>query len=116
MELYEAMNEKIADIIAIDETPSSLYASAYIKDLRAENARLKAESADKERAYNKEYNLRKDLTRKLKEEKQLAETQLKELLSALYKRTEKPFTLERKDIVELAKDYNLKESDLNGKQ
>lgn len=43
MELYEAMNEKIADIIAIDGTPSSLYASAYIKDLRAENARLNAE-------------------------------------------------------------------------
>lgn len=47
--------------------------------------------------------------------KQLAETQLKELLSALYQRTEKPFTLERKDIVELAKDYGMKESELNGK-
>lgn len=44
MELYEAMNEKIADIIAIDGTPSSLYASAYIKDLRTENARLNAEN------------------------------------------------------------------------
>lgn len=87
MELYEAMNEKIADIIAIDGTPSSLYASAYIKDLRAENARLKSA-------------------------KQLAKTQLKELLSALYQRTEKPFTLERKDIVELAKDYGIREEKL----
>lgn len=43
MKLYEAMNEKIADIIAIDGTPSALYASAYIKDLRAETARLNAE-------------------------------------------------------------------------
>lgn len=52
---------------------------------------------------------------RLKSEKQLAETQLKDLLSALYQRTEKPFTLERKDIVELAKDYGIKEEELNGK-
>lgn len=43
MELYEEMNEKIADIIAIGNDPSSLYASAYIKALRVENERLKAE-------------------------------------------------------------------------
>lgn len=49
---------------------------------------------------------------RLKSEKQLAETQLKELLSAFYQRTEKPFTLERKDIVELAKDYGIKEEEL----
>lgn len=49
---------------------------------------------------------------RLKSEKQLAETQLKELLSALYRRTEKPFTLERKDIIELAKDYGIKEEEL----
>lgn len=61
--LYEEMNEKIADILAIEKDPSSLYASAYIKDLRAENARLKAESVDKERAYNEKYNLQKDLQR-----------------------------------------------------
>lgn len=48
MELYESMNEKIADIIAIDGTPSSLYASAYIKDLRAENARLKDEISQRD--------------------------------------------------------------------
>lgn len=48
----------------------------------------------------------------LKSEKQCAETQLKELLSALYKQTEKPLTLERKDIVELAKDYGIKEEEL----
>ncbi len=90
MELYDSMNEKIADIIAIDGTPSSLYASAYIKDLRAENARLKSE-------------------------KHLAETQLKEFLSALYQRTDnedKSFTIYRKDIVELAKDYRVKEEEL----
>lgn len=46
-----------------------------------------------------------------------AETQLKELLSALYQRTgEQGFTLYRKDIVELAKDYGVKEEELNGKQ
>lgn len=45
-------------------------------------------------------------------EKKLAETQLKELLSALYQRTEKPFTLERKDVLELAKDYGIKEEEL----
>lgn len=90
MELYDSMNEKIADIIAIDGTPSSLYASAYIKDLRAENARLKSE-------------------------KQLAEAQLKELLSALYQRTDnedKSFTIYRTDIVELAEDYGIKEEEL----
>lgn len=38
--------------------------------------------------------------------------QFKELLSALYRRTEKEFTLERNDIVELAKDYGIKEEDL----
>lgn len=48
----------------------------------------------------------------LKVGKQLAETQLKELLSALYQRTEKPFTLEQKDIVELAKDYGIREGEL----
>lgn len=53
---------------------------------------------------------------KLVADKQLVETQLKELLSALYQRTDKPFTLERKDIVELAKDYGIKEEELNGKQ
>lgn len=50
---------------------------------------------------------------RLLSEKQLAETQLKELLSALYQRTgEKGFTLYRKDIVELAKDYGIKEEEL----
>ena len=51
---------------------------------------------------------------RLKSEKQLAETQLKELLSALYQRTdsEQGFTLYRKDIVELAKDYGIKEEKL----
>lgn len=40
--------------------------------------------------------------------------QLKELLSALYQRTgEQGFTLYRKDIVELAKDYGIKEEELN---
>lgn len=55
MELYESMNEKIADIIAIDGTPSSLYASAYIKDLRAENAKLKAETKQAEEKAVKEF-------------------------------------------------------------
>lgn len=51
----------------------------------------------------------------LKAEKQLAETQLKELLSALYQRTgEQGFTIYRKDIVEFAKDYGIKEEELNG--
>lgn len=55
--------------------------------------------------------LRKDLLNCLN-----AETQLKELLSALYQQTdsEKGFTLYRKDIVELAKDYGIKEEELNG--
>lgn len=50
----------------------------------------------------------------LEADKQLAETQLKELLSALYNKTdgEKGFTIYRKDIVELAKDYGYKEEDL----
>lgn len=45
---------------------------------------------------------------------QRAETQLRELLSALYRRTdeEQGFTLYRKDIVELAKDYGIKEEEL----
>lgn len=41
-----------------------------------------------------------------------SETQLRELLSALYRKTEEPFTLYRKDIVELAKDYGIKEEEL----
>lgn len=51
---------------------------------------------------------------RLKTAKQLAETQLKELLSVLYRETdgEKGFTLYRKDIVELANDYGIKEEDL----
>lgn len=56
-----------------------------------------------------------DLTKKvfkLVADKQLAETQLKELLSALYQRTEKPFTLERRDIIGLAEDYDIKEEEL----
>lgn len=56
---------------------------------------------------------------RLKSERQLAETQLKELLSVLYQRTVKEngcFVVFRKDIVELAKDYGIKESNLNGKQ
>ena len=44
--------------------------------------------------------------------KKLAEKRLKELLSALYRRTEKPLSLERKDIVELAKDCGIKEEEL----
>ena len=51
----------------------------------------------------------------LKSEKQCAETQLTELLSAWYQRTdsEQGFTLYRKDIVELANDYGIKEEELN---
>lgn len=50
---------------------------------------------------------------RLKQEKQTAKTQLKELLSALYQRTgEQGFTIYRKDIVELAKDYGIKEEEL----
>lgn len=86
--LYEEMNEKIADIIAIGGSKPDLYASAYIKHLRQENKNLQST-------------------------KQLAKTQLKELLSALYQRTgEKGFTIYRKDIVELAKDYGYKEEEL----
>lgn len=49
----------------------------------------------------------------LQSTKQQAKTQLKELLSALYQRTgEQGFTLYRKDIVELAKDYGIKEEEL----
>lgn len=49
----------------------------------------------------------------LKLDKQRAETQLCELLSALYQRTgEKGFTIYRKDIVELANDYGVKEEEL----
>lgn len=51
----------------------------------------------------------------LQSTKQQAETQLKELLSALYQRTgEQGFMLYRKDIVELANDYGVKEEELNG--
>lgn len=49
--------------------------------------------------------------------KQTAETQLRELLSALYKQTDnkdKSFTIYQSDIVELAKDYEIKEEELNG--
>ena len=51
----------------------------------------------------------------LKSANQLAQTQLKEFLLALYQRTggEQGFTLYRKDIVEIAKDYGIKERDLN---
>lgn len=49
----------------------------------------------------------------LENEKQLAEIQFKELLSALYQKAgEKGFTLYCKDIVELAKDYGIKEKEL----
>ncbi len=55
-----------------------------------------------------------DYINRLKSAKQLVETQLKELLSALYQKTdsEQGFTLYRKDIVELAKDYGIKEEEL----
>lgn len=52
----------------------------------------------------------------LKIDKLRAETQLRELLSALYKQTDnknKSFTIYQSDIVELAKDYGIKEGDLN---
>lgn len=52
----------------------------------------------------------------LQSTKQQAETQLKELLSALYQRTIKEngcFVVFRKDIVKLAKDYGIKEKELN---
>lgn len=50
----------------------------------------------------------------LENEKQLAEIQPKEILSALYQRTdnERGFTLYRKDIVDLAMDYGIKEEEL----
>lgn len=49
----------------------------------------------------------------LKSAKQQSETQLKEFLSALYQKAgEKGFTLYCKDIVELAKDYGIKEEEL----
>ncbi len=54
--------------------------------------------------------LRKDLLKCL-----TAEAQLKELLSALYQRTDnkdKSFTIYQKDIVELANDYGIKEEEL----
>ncbi len=54
--------------------------------------------------------LRKDLLNCL-----TAETQLKELLSALYQRTgneDKAFTIYQNDVVELAKDYGIKEGEL----
>ncbi len=57
----------------------------------------------------------RDYVGRLKAKKQLAETQLKELLSALYKRTDnkdKSFTIYQKDIVELAKGYGIKEEEL----
>lgn len=55
-----------------------------------------------------------DYINRLKSEKKLAETQLKDLLSALYRTSggEKGFTLYRKDIVELAEDYGIKEEEL----
>ena len=52
----------------------------------------------------------------LEADKQLAETQFIELLSALYQKTDdngKSFTLYRRDIVELANDYGIKEEELN---
>lgn len=52
-------------------------------------------------------DLREDLLKCLN-----AETTLKELLLSLYQRTEKPFTLERKDIAELAKEYGIREEKL----
>ncbi len=49
----------------------------------------------------------------LQSTKQRAETQLKELLSALYQRAgEQGFTIYRKDIIELANDYGVKEEEL----
>lgn len=57
--------------------------------------------------------------KQLKSEKQLAETQLKELLSALYKLTDnvwQAYELCRDDVLKLAKDYGIKEEELNGKQ
>ena len=55
-----------------------------------------------------------DYINRLNSAKQFAETQLTELLSALYQRTdsEQGFTLYRKDIVELANDYGIKEEEL----
>ena len=72
IELYEEMNEKIADILAIEKDPSSLYASAYIKDLRAENARLRTECDDKERYTIELYNRARNAESELKTAKQQA--------------------------------------------
>lgn len=52
---------------------------------------------------------------RLKSAKQTAETQLRELLSALYRQTDnkdKSFTLYQSDVVELANDYGIKEEEL----
>lgn len=54
-----------------------------------------------------------DYINRLKSAKQQAETQFKELLSALYQKAgEKGFTLYCKDIVELVNDYGIKEEGL----
>lgn len=48
-------------------------------------------------------------------EQQLAETQLRELLSALYKQTDnkdKSFTIYQSDIVKLVNDYGISEEEL----
>lgn len=61
-----------------------------------------------------------ELFEQLNTAKQLAETQLKELLSALYRQTDNKdnsFTIYRDDVFEIAKDYGIKEEELKwGKQ
>lgn len=85
----------------------------YINRLKEEKYRLEQNLGQCENGYCLELLTARSQIRDLEEDKQLAETQLKELLSALYQRTgEQGFAIYRKDVVELANDYGVKEEEL----
>lgn len=102
-------NCQVKECIAcpLNELEDCLDFSATITHLKEEKYRLEQNLDQCENGYKLELHTTRMLQRR-------AETQLKELLSALYQKTdsEQGFTLYRKDIVELAKDYEYKEEDL----
>lgn len=94
---------------------SAEQALAYINRLKEKIYQLEQNLGQCENGYKQElFTARYDLGEE-KQARKLAETQLRELLSALYKQTDnedKSFTLYQSDVVEIAKDYKITEEEL----
>lgn len=85
-------------------------ALAYINRLKEEKYRLEQNLGQCENGYSLELLTANMRIRSLEQDKQTAETQLKELLSALYRQADnkdRSFMIYQKDVVEIANDYGV---------